>query len=95
VSVAYFGPPGFKSLLERAGIDCFHRAVHITLDGPTHSDTTVEHLCRLPRLRSITLNRTRVSPSGLARLGLALPDCKIIHGAGPSSPFALVAAASP
>ncbi len=82
MSVEYCGPVGLQFLIEAAGIDYFHRAVHISLDGLTYTDETIDELCELESLQSVTLGGTRITNSGLRRLKRALPDCRIKYKDG-------------
>ena len=49
----------------------------LSLDSPHVTDASIETLGRLKRLRKLQLNRARLTPAGLSKLKLALPNTVI------------------
>ena len=45
--------------------------------GSPLTDAGLEHLARLPKLKELTLLRTKITPAGLARFRTAKPNVKI------------------
>ena len=77
MTVEYRGPPGLKRLVEALHIDCFHRAVNISLHGPKYTDAVIEELGKLKSLETVTLYNTKITDDGVNQLKRALPDCRI------------------
>ena len=73
---------GLEFLGDSLGIDCFHRVVGISLSGPTYTDATIDPLCKLGSLQSVSLNGTKITDAGLNRLMKSRPNCKITRVGG-------------
>lgn len=63
-------PPGPPWLRRRLGDDYFCTAIEVTfnLQPWTVTDDGLKHICRLPHLKSLELQRTQVTDVGLAKL---------------------------
>ena len=79
MSVEWQGPAFLRRPAEALGVRFFHRPTRLSLEGPAYTDAAIQHLSRLSSLKSLTLQRTKVSAQGLERLRQALPDCQIEH----------------
>lgn len=55
-------------------IACIH---HGTSPGSTLTDTGLAYFSMMPKLRSIELTRTKITPSGLAKFREAKPECQV------------------
>jgi hypothetical protein len=49
----------------------------LDLTGTQVTDAGMQHLKRLPKLRQLTIGKTRVTATGLEDLRQALPNCVI------------------
>jgi hypothetical protein len=58
----------------------YDRATELRLSGPKYDDGAVDHLVKLRRLRSLTLDRTKITDVGIERLRRALPECRVERG---------------
>lgn len=77
MSVEYCGPYGLQTLCETLDIRQFDRTVRLTLDGPRYTDATIELICKLEFLQSLTLQGTRITEEGVDRIRQSLPNCRI------------------
>ena len=77
MSARYSGPIGLQTLSKAINIEFFDRAIDLSLRGPIYTDETVRNICHLRCLRSLSLSDARITDSGLARIRLVLPDCRI------------------
>ena len=66
------------AIAEIKGLEQF-QVLHYTNTSSRLTDTGLEHLSRLPKLKQLTLMKTQVTPAGLARFRTAKPDCQITH----------------
>lgn len=53
--------------------------VGLNLDDTKITDTSLEHLSELKKLRWLGLVRTGVTEEGVAQLRQALPQCTVLH----------------
>ncbi|MBC8116704.1 MAG: protein kinase [Candidatus Saccharimonas sp.] len=65
-----------SAIAEIKGLETF-QVFHYGGTGSPMTDTGLEHLARLPKLKELILMRTQVTPAGLARFRAAKPDCQI------------------
>lgn len=64
------------AIAEIKGLEQFKVFHYDTTSSPL-TDTGLEYLSRLPKLKQLTLMKTQVTPAGLARFRAAKPDCQI------------------
>ena len=64
------------AIAEIKGLETF-QVFHYSNTSSPMTDTGLEHLSRLPKLKQLTLMKTQVTPAGLARFRAAKPDCQI------------------
>jgi hypothetical protein len=76
-SVQYQGLYGLHTLFSTLHIPICDRVVSLHLDDPMYTDATVESICQLKYLESISIARTSITEQGLERLSRTLPDCQI------------------